>query len=638
MTTTLNEFTVYSFLIFVINVVLCDSFAYPDQGKWDFQLDKQNDEVAVVKSLFKESEIRIQISCESQNISKPAMLSIAWSLTEVTCWRDYLNINEALSRSISPNDLQRALGNTSFYTMPVPPEKHECTHNIQLKELTIADPSTSDSHPSEMLSEGAGPHGMPLSPAEEAGSKKKRNTGQTLKNIHTLTSSPPVFKVTKDGFYMLTLQITSDLPFSADVHIEMKGKQGYLSAADWPLLPAWCSKICNFIPQRRGIEPCTNRAQRGEFQNKEFYGAMCLVYVVLGLAWLIVSFLQWRDLLRIQFWIGGVILLGMLEKAMFYAEYQSINTTGVSSSRAVLLAELVSCGKRTLARMLVIIVSLGFGIVKPRLGPMLHRTVATGILYFLLAASEAYLRVMKPKSDPANQMLVASVPLAVLDSAICWWIFTSLVQTTRTLRLRRNLVKLNLYRHFTNTLIFAVIASVIFMLYSIKAHYLVSCFTLNLYRHFTNTLIFAVIASVIFMLYSIKAHYLVSCFTAWKELWIDDAYWKLLFSVILLVIMILWRPTNNNQRYAFTPLLDAPEDGDDEEEEYFVSDAYGVKMRGGLNSGASSPKPKLSTNSAEEDLKWVEENIPTSLADSTLPILDSDEEIMNTKFELSKMQ
>lgn len=91
---------------------------------------------------------------------------------------------------------------------------------------------------------------------------------------------------------------------------------------------------------------------------------MCLVYVVFGLAWLIVSFLQWRDLLRIQFWIGGVILLGMLEKAMFYAEYQSINTQGSSTPGAVLLVELVSCGKRTLARMLVIIISLGFGIVK----------------------------------------------------------------------------------------------------------------------------------------------------------------------------------------------------------------------------------------------------------------------------------
>jgi hypothetical protein len=54
------------------------------------------------------------------------------------------------------------------------------------------------------------------------------------------------------------------------------------------------------------------------------------VYVILGLAWLIVSFCQWRDLLRIQFWIGGVILLGMLEKVSialfsnFVAEYNKL--------------------------------------------------------------------------------------------------------------------------------------------------------------------------------------------------------------------------------------------------------------------------------------------------------------------------
>lgn len=68
---------------------------------------------------------------------------------------------------------------------------------------------------------------------------------------------------------------------------------------------------------------------------------------------------------------------------------------------------------------------------------MLHRVVGTGGLYFILAAVESYLRVMHIKNDPGNQILVASIPLAVLDSAICWWIFTSLVQTTRTLRLRR---------------------------------------------------------------------------------------------------------------------------------------------------------------------------------------------------------
>lgn len=231
---------------------------------------------------------------------------------------------------------------------------------------------------------------------------------------------------------------------------------------------------------------------------------------------------------------------------------------------------------------------------------MLHRVVGAGILYFILATIESYLRVMHKQNDGSRELLIASIPLAILDSAICWWIFTSLVQTTRTLRLRRNMVKLSLYKHFTNTLIFSVMAS------------------------------------VIFMIYSIRSHKLAACLTDWKELWVDEAYWHILFSVLLLVIMVLWRPTNNNQRYAFTPLLDNPEDDDSQdEEEQFVSDAYGVKVR--FHNRSNSPKPK-STTSIEEDIRWVEENIPAAMADSALPILDSDEEIMNTKFEVSKMQ
>lgn len=108
------------------------------------------------------------------------------------------------------------------------------------------------------------------------------------------------------------------------------------------------------------------------------------------MVWLILSFRQWRDLIRLQFWIGAVIFLGMIEmvshhdtwkfiitahigfmivhfhsfQAVFYAEYYSINSTGVSVAGAVLAAEIISCAKRTLARILVVIVSIGFGIVK----------------------------------------------------------------------------------------------------------------------------------------------------------------------------------------------------------------------------------------------------------------------------------
>ena len=65
--------------------------------------------------------------------------------------------------------------------------------------------------------------------------------------------------------------------------------------------------------------------------------------------------------------------------------------------------------------MLVIIVSLGFGIVKPRLGPTLHRVVGIGGLYFALASTEAYLRIMKPKNDVSTTTMLAGIPLAVID-------------------------------------------------------------------------------------------------------------------------------------------------------------------------------------------------------------------------------
>jgi len=57
----------------------------------------------------------------------------------------------------------------------------------------------------------------------------------------------------------------------------------------------------------------------------------------------------------------------------------------------------------------------------------------------------------------SNGDLVAAVVLVVVEVGICWWIFTSLVKTYRTLRLRRNVFMLSLYRHFVSALIFSVL-------------------------------------------------------------------------------------------------------------------------------------------------------------------------------------
>merc|ERR1719193_761710 len=160
---------------------------------------------------------------------------------------------------------------------------------------------------------------------------------------------------------------------------------------------------------------------------------------------------------------------------MFLAEFQNINNSGQATEGLILAAEVVSSGKRTLARMLVIIVSLGFGIVKPRLGPLLHKILLLGGIYFILGSVEAGLRTYKHSGDQSQQLLLAQIPLAVIDAGICWWVFSSLVQTMRTLRLRRNTTKLSLFRHLTNVIIFSVIASVIFMIWSIRSHRVVEC-------------------------------------------------------------------------------------------------------------------------------------------------------------------
>ncbi|ERE70814.1 transmembrane protein 87A isoform 2 [Cricetulus griseus] len=145
------------------------------------------------------------------------------------------------------------------------------------------------------------------------------------------------------------------------VTVEVKGPYEYLTLEDYPLMI--------------------------------FFMVMCIVYVLFGVLWLAWSACYWRDLLRIQFWIGAVIFLGMFEKAVFYAEFQNIRYKGESVQDALVLAELLSAVKRSLARTLVIIVSLGYGIVKPRLGVTLHKVVVAGALYLLFSGMEGVLRV-----------------------------------------------------------------------------------------------------------------------------------------------------------------------------------------------------------------------------------------------------
>ncbi|XP_060895499.1 transmembrane protein 87A isoform X2 [Labrus mixtus] len=532
--------------------------AAPEPGLWKITVVNTSRPLLLRKSMYTDTDIQLKVV--SFGCPEDVTFTVHWLLKYYPCHNEFNNIEEMYERtplsrgeSLDPNPL----GQGEYVE-----HKHaSITCNSGLHSFPMFKKAKADPRPVSPPVAGEVP--------DETDTKwitEEYDASSTVKIKDNVIAT-----TWKDGPYLLVVKIVSskqEANWNLTVNVVMKGSHGFISITEWPLMI--------------------------------FYMVMCIVYILYALLWFLWAACYWKDLLRIQFWIAGVIFLGMVEKAVFCAEYENTNAVGSASPGLLIFAELVSALKRTLARLLVIIVSLGYGIVKPRLGTVMHRVVGLGILYFAFASIEGVLRITGGRDN--GPVLITAITLAVFDSCAIWFISFHLAQTIKTLKLRRNPVKLSLYRHFTNTLIFAVIASVIFMGWIAKK-----------FR-------------------------LADCQSDWIELWVEDAFWRFLFSVILFVIMFLWRPSANNQRYAFTPLMDDSDD-DEEIEEFIASSniADGIKLRASksdTNGSAKPPEPN-----PDDDLKWVEDNIPSSLTDVALPVLlDSDEEIMTTRYEMSKLE
>ncbi|XP_037551316.1 transmembrane protein 87A [Nematolebias whitei] len=520
---------------------------------WSVSINSTQDAV-FRKTLYANTTVFMRFQNDLGTCDRNLAFNISWYLRSSVCYNEVFNTPDNKAMNMFGMDHMLKDGWSGFYS-------HGYVYFENCSALFMPKVYFTDFNPHQPLSSPkSDPSNLTLSWPD------KPDIGAVAK---AWEDGPYLFIVkVQTLFHGVEVEDIADeqLSFAFTMKVEMKGPHDYSSPADWPLMI--------------------------------FFMVMCIVYVLFGALWLFWCACYWRDLLRIQFWIGAVIILGMLEKAVFYSEYQSIRYKGDYVLGAVIFAELLSALKRSLARILVLIVSLGYGIVKPRLGTTVHRLVAVGLLYLLFSSVDGVLRVTG--GFYGTVALVANLSLSLIDSCVMWWIFISLSQTTRLLKLRRNVVKLSLYQHFTNTLIFFVVASIIFIIWTTKV-----------FR-------------------------LVDCQRSWRDLWVDDAFWRLLFSTILLVIMVLLRPSANSQRFSHSPLIDE-DDEEDEAKEPMMNEAFeGMKMRGSKPDNNGSQKL---LSKEDEDMKWVEENIPTSVADVALPVmLDEEEEILKTKMERSKME
>ncbi|XP_065869843.1 uncharacterized protein [Euphorbia lathyris] len=271
-----------------------------------------------------------------------------------------------------------------------------------------------------------------------------------------------------------------------------------------------------------------------------FTGLMSLAYLALGIVWFLWFVKYWKDIIQLHYHITAVIGFGMCEMALWYFEYSNFNSNGIRPMRITVWAVSFSAVKKSISRLLLLVVSMGYGVVKPTLYGITSKVLVLGLSY--LVASEALglvenLGNINDFCGKARLLLVLAV--ALLDACFIIWIFSSLSQTLEKLQVRRSVVKFALYQKFTNLLAVAVLLSIAWIGY-------------ELYFNATDPL-----------------------GEKWRRAWIIPVFWSLLEYVLLVVICFLWSPSLNPTRYTVSGEIT-----DENDESVLLSG--GVKVVGDL--------------------------------------------------------
>ncbi|CAK9144459.1 unnamed protein product [Ilex paraguariensis] len=166
-----------------------------------------------------------------------------------------------------------------------------------------------------------------------------------------------------------------------------------------------------------------------------FYGFASLAYLVLGLIWFLRFVQFWRDIIQLHYHITAVISLGMCEMALWYFEFANLNATGSRPMGITMWAVTTSAVKKTLSRLLLLVVSMGYGVVRPTLGGATKKVLALGVIYFVASeALDLFKHLGNINDFSGKTRLYLVLPVAFLDAWFILWIFSSLSKTLEKLQ------------------------------------------------------------------------------------------------------------------------------------------------------------------------------------------------------------
>ncbi|KAL0087677.1 lung seven transmembrane receptor-domain-containing protein [Phycomyces blakesleeanus] len=281
-----------------------------------------------------------------------------------------------------------------------------------------------------------------------------------------------------------------------------------------------------------------------------FYGIFSLVYLCVGLFWGIQSFRYWQDILPVQHFLSGAIFFLTVEMAFNFGFWEAYNQTGKPSWGLLGLVALLNAGRTSISFFMLLIVCMGYSVVRPSLGSTMKKCVILACTHFFFGVIYSLGTMLLSPETAGFLVLLVVFPLAITMTAFYVWTLGSITQTLATLEIRRQHVKALMYKRLYRLLVFSVLMVMII-------------FILNMFNFSDRTQVDWAARN-------------------WKRRWFMlDGWLNILYFIVFFVIIVLWRPTSYNSRYGLEQLSQDEEEAIALENSLRRAEGNGTERSGG---------------------------------------------------------
>ncbi|KAL2830002.1 lung seven transmembrane receptor-domain-containing protein [Aspergillus cavernicola] len=263
-----------------------------------------------------------------------------------------------------------------------------------------------------------------------------------------------------------------------------------------------------------------------------FYGGLTIVYAVIGLYWAFLYVQNRHDILPVQNYITAILVFLIVEQLMTWGFYDYQNRHGLNVGAKVLMVivAVLNAARTSFSFFLLLIVCMGYGVVKPSLGRTMVYVRILAITHFVFAVIYAVASLSITPEAAGILILFIELPLAATLTAFYVWTLSSLNATMKDLIDRKQKTKAMMYKKLWWCLLGSIVVLFGFI--------------------FINALAFASRTEADFL----PDH--------WKSRWfVLDGWLSIVYLIDLAFIAYLWRPTANNRRFAMSEELAQDDDG-----------------------------------------------------------------------------